>query len=139
MDTVEPQPEKSVVLTKLQWREYEVQIDLYKHYMDIVLKANAFFYFVAGSILSFYFLNYDKPFVRYALLLPVFISFVLGVIFFYGASRWQRVVRMIREGAESLELVKAPDIQLLFILLRISSAIFFVVGGSMLALFLRPL
>jgi hypothetical protein len=140
METTEPQTEKSVVPTRLlQWREYEVQIDLYKHYMDISLKANAFFYVVAGGILSFYFINYEKPFVRYALLLPTLMSFVIGVIFFYGASKWERVVKMIKGAVESLELVKSPDIQLLYILLRFSGAIIFAVGISTLILFLKPL
>jgi hypothetical protein len=140
MEKVKSQTEQSVTsVHKLQWREYEVQIDLYKYYMDMCLKVNAFFYVIAGGILSFYFLNYTRPFVRYSLLLPILISFVLGGVFFYGASKWERVVRMIREGVNGLELVKAPDIQILYILLRVSGIIFFVVGIAMLVLFLRPL
>ncbi len=124
---------------KLQWREYEVQIDLYKHYMDMLMKVNAFFYIITGGVLSFYFLNYGKPFVRYALLFPILISFVLGAIFFYGASKWGRVVKLIRGAIDSLDLVKAPDIQVLYFLLTASGIVSLVVGVSMFVLFSYPL
>jgi hypothetical protein len=124
---------------KLQWREYEVQVDLYKHYMDMLMKVNAFFYIITGGVLSFYFLNYGKPFVRYALLFPILISCVLGAMFFYGASKWGRVVKLIRGAIDTLDLVKAPDIQVLYFLLSASGIVFLGVGVSMFVLFLYPL
>jgi hypothetical protein len=140
MSQTQVPPEQPIPTTrKLQWREYEVQVDLYKHYMDMLMKVNAFFYIITGGILSFYFVNYGKPFVRYALLFPILMSFVLGATFFYAASRWKRVVKIMREALDSLDLVKAPDAQILYILLRTSALIFLVVGVSMCVLFLYPL
>ena len=34
------------------WDEYKLHIDLYKFYMDMALKANLFFYAIAGTILT---------------------------------------------------------------------------------------
>jgi hypothetical protein len=131
--------EQPIPTRKLQWREYAVQVDLYKHYMDMLMKVNAFFYIITGGILSFYFVNFGKPFVRYALLFPILMSFLLGAIFFYGASKWKIVVRIMREALESLDLVKAPDAQILYILLRSSAILFLMVGVSMCVLILYPL
>jgi hypothetical protein len=104
--------------------------------MDMLMKVNAFFYVITGGVMSFYFVNYGRPLVRYSLLLPILISFVLGAVFFYAAGKWKRVVKIMREALESLELVKAPDAQILYILLRTSALLFLVVGVSMCILFL---
>jgi len=132
-------PEQPIPTRKLQWREYEVQVDLYKHYMDMLMKVNAFFYIITGGILSFYFVNYGRPFVRFALLFPILMGFVLGAIFIYAASKWKIVVKIMREALESLDLVKAPDAQILYILLRTSAILFLIVGLSMCVLILKPL
>jgi hypothetical protein len=132
-------PEQPIPTRKLQWREYEVQVDLYKHYMDMLMKVNAFFYIITGGILSFYFVNYGRPFVRFALLFPILMGFVLGAIFIYAASKWKIVVKIMREALESLDLVKAPDAQILYILLRTSAILFLIVGLSMCFLILKPL
>lgn len=139
MNQTQAQSEQPLPTRKLQWREYEVQVDLYKHYMDMLMKVNAFFYIITGGILSFYFVNDGKPFVRYALLLPILMSFVLGAIFFYAASKWKRVVKIMREALETLDLVKVPDAQILYILLRTSAILFLVVGVSLCVLILYPL
>lgn len=139
MDPTQAPPVQPVPTRKLQWREYEVQVDLYKHYMDMLMKVNAFFYLITGGILSFYFVNFGKPFVRYALLFPILMSFVLGAVFFYGASKWKIVVKIMRDALESLDLVKAPDAQILYILLRTSAILFLIVGVSMCVLTLYQL
>jgi len=107
--------------------------------MDMLMKVNAFFYIITGGILSFYFVNYGRPFVRFALLFPILMGFVLGAIFIYAASKWKIVVKIMREALESLDLVKAPDAQILYILLRTSAILFLIVGLSMCFLILKPL
>ena len=139
MNQAQVPPEQPGPTRKLQWREYEVQVDLYKHYMDMLMKVNAFFYIITGGILSFYFVNYGRPFVRFALLFPILMGFVLGAIFIYAASKWKIVVKIMREALESLDLVKAPDAQILYILLRTSAILFLIVGLSMCFLILKPL
>lgn len=38
---------------ELLWRQYNLWLDLYKFHLDLVLKANAFFYLITGGILTF--------------------------------------------------------------------------------------
>ena len=37
------------------WKEYHIYMDLYKHWMDITLRYNAFYYATTGVILGFFF------------------------------------------------------------------------------------
>jgi hypothetical protein len=42
---------------ELLWRQYALSVDLYKFYMDLVVKFNVFYYAVTGAILSFFLLT----------------------------------------------------------------------------------
>src|SRR6185436_12214741 len=70
---------------EMLWRQYNLQIELYKYYLDLSIKANSFFYFITGSILAFYFANSTLPLIKYSLLLPMIMSVAFGGIFFYGS------------------------------------------------------
>ena len=39
----------------LLWKRYEIEIDLYKHYLELTVKFNVFYYAATGGILSLYF------------------------------------------------------------------------------------
>ncbi|MFL6212083.1 MAG: hypothetical protein ACJ74W_24770 [Pyrinomonadaceae bacterium] len=66
---------------ELLWKQYELHTDLYKHYLELILKFNAFYYAVTGAIISFYFTKSDIPLIKYALLFPILMSVVFGVLF----------------------------------------------------------
>jgi hypothetical protein len=70
----------------LLWKQYALHVDLYKFYMDLTLKANVFFYGITGGILAYFFNNAAQPMMRYALLLPIAMSFTLAGVFLYGAA-----------------------------------------------------
>ncbi len=70
---------------QLLWNRYEMHIDLYKKYMDIVLKINLFYYGITGALLSFYFTkNGNGSTIEYSLLLPIFFSGALIALFFFA-------------------------------------------------------
>jgi hypothetical protein len=73
---------------ELLWKQYELHLDLYKHYLELALKFNIFYYAVTGAVLSFYFSNAaDVGMKRYLLLVfPVLLSFGFGGFFIYAAS-----------------------------------------------------
>jgi hypothetical protein len=52
------QPPPSEV--ELLWRQYELQVELYKQYLDLVLRFNVFYYAITGGILSFFFSREQK-------------------------------------------------------------------------------
>jgi hypothetical protein len=119
----------------LLWKQYELETNLFKHYLELILKFNAFYYVVTGAILSFYFTKADVPLVRYALLFPVLMSIVFGVLFGYGVFL-NRVTRAdIFKIRDELRLEVAPEVNVLGALLAMSATLMFVVAGVLLWFF----
>lgn len=117
-----------------RWKEYTLHIDLYKYYLDLGLKANLFFYVITGTILGFYLTHPEVRYKKVSLLLPILLSLALGGIFIHGAILWIRVSRIIRETRRELNIKKAPDINLMTVLLIVFGFITLIVGVSMVLL-----
>ena len=116
------------------WKQYEIQIDLYKHYLKLTIEINVFYYAITGAILSYYFSHKADPEVRFALLLPIAMSVLLALFFIYGAIL-NRVTReeMFRVR-DALGLEVAPEFAVLSWLLAIFSLLMIVVAASLFAL-----
>jgi hypothetical protein len=77
--------------SELLWREYQMSVDLYKFYRDIVVKIILAYYAITGTILSFYFAHQDEKLARWVLILPSLVSFALTGLFIWGAKLWEIV------------------------------------------------
>jgi len=127
-----PQEDKDIL-----WKQYQMHIDLYKHYLELTLKFNVFFYAVTGGILSFYFATKDPgALIRYSLLFPMIMSAGFGGIFFYAAYLIAPVRAELFKIRDALGLATAPDYQILAILLRLSAALLGVVVVALIILFI---
>lgn len=62
-----------------------MHVDLFKHYLELTLKVNIFYYAITGAILSFYFSRPDPLVLRWALVFPFIMSVVLAIAACYGA------------------------------------------------------
>lgn len=71
---------------ELLWRQYNLNAELYKHYLKIVLEFNAFYYAITGAIVSYFFAHADLPMMRYALWLPLVMSVSFAGLLMYGAG-----------------------------------------------------
>jgi hypothetical protein len=112
----------------LLWKQYELQVELYKKYLELVLKFNIFYYAATGALISYYFSKSDIALMKYALLLPVLMSFGFAALFSYGA--WAQAVSReeIFNLRDALGLESAPETRVLQVLLCISAALMAVVG-----------
>lgn len=123
---------------ELLWNEYKQQVDLYKFYLELTIKTNTFYYAITGAILSFYFASSGKPNMQYSLLLPLLMSILLAILFFYGAyankiSR-QNVINIV----SALNLQAFPELNILSYFLNIFGAVMVVVALSLFAILLCP-
>lgn len=116
------------------WKEYELHIELYKYYLDMGLKANLFFYFITGGILGIYLQNPARRMMKFSLLLPVLVSLAFGGVFIHGAFLWMRISDVIKEIRRELKLKRAPDINLMSLLLIVFGTIFLIIGFSIVLL-----
>lgn len=117
------------------WKQYQLHVDLYKHYLELALKFNMFYYAVTGAILSFYFSKSDVSLIKYSLLFPIVMSVGFGLFFFYGASLVEVVRRDIFAIRDALGLYSAPEVRILAVLLRLSAILFSFVAVCLLGLF----
>jgi hypothetical protein len=118
------------------WNQYILWIELYKYYLDSAFKANVFFYAITGGILTFYFSNPQKQYVKYALLLPTLISGSFFYIAIYGINKFEITKKEVASLAKQLAIKVYPDLNVLIIVLWIFAITFFIVGTSMVFLIL---
>lgn len=117
---------------EILWKQYALHVDLYKFYLDISVKVNAFYYAVTGSILAYHFQNASNHFARLALLLPIAFSFAIGMVFLYGASQLGVVRRELFSIRDRLGLDTAPEMMVLIVFLSVFGFIALGTGGALL-------
>ena len=118
------------------WKQYALHVDLYKFYLDLVVKINAFYYVITGSILTYYFQHTTDGLARCALLLPMLFSFGIGGIFFWGAFQLRHTRDEVFAIRDRIGLDTAPELQTLVIFLWVFGAIILLVGFSLAGLLL---
>ncbi len=65
----------------IRWKQYALFVDVFKHYLDLVLKFNIFYYAATGAFMSFY-LSHNTLFaMRYSLLFMATLSLGFAVFF----------------------------------------------------------
>ena len=101
------------------WRQYSMQVDLYKHYLKILIEFNVFYYAITGAILSYYLTHASAPLIKYSLLLPLAMSVLFTGFFIYGAILMNITRHEIFQIRDQLGFESAPDLQVLSLLLRI--------------------
>jgi hypothetical protein len=121
-----PQPTPEILL-----RQYEIHADLFKAYLDLVMKANGFYYVITGAILAFFAANRAESAAKLALVLPLALSVGLSVLAFYAVGR----ARIMRDEFDrivgALGLKVLPEVRILSALLLISAS-----GALIVALFI---
>ncbi len=122
---------------ELLWKQYALHVDLYKHYLDLVLKFNIFYYASTGAILSFYFSKTDVGLIKFSLLFPIMASVCFGVLFLYGANALRVTRQEMFDIRDKLDLDTAPEFNVLGGLLLASALLMFGVAGVILWLFLN--
>lgn len=88
--------------TELLWRHYALHVDLYKHYLDLIVKYSIFHYGITGGILSFFFSQSQKTVLRYSLILPMVMSLFFFFLAYYSADQITRFVREFRQIRDKL-------------------------------------
>ncbi len=116
---------------ELLWKQYNLNVDLYRSYLELVIKINIFYYAVTGAILSYYFAHSKEALVKWSLLLPLVMSVALGVFFLIGACLARVPRKETFKIRDALGLLAAPEIGVLIILLAIFAVLMFLVAGGL--------
>lgn len=114
--------------TDLLWKQYALQVDLYKFYLDLAVKVNVFYYAITGSILACYFKGTTDSVTRHGLLLPIAFSIGLGTLFSYGASQLLVVREEVFSIRDDLGLETAPEMMVLIVFLKVIGLVLLLSG-----------
>lgn len=103
-------------------KRYEVVIDLYKHYNEVLLKGSAFIYAVISSLVVFYLTNQDVDNIIALKYLAIFTAGISSVLFLFSSLLINNVGREIDSVAGELELNFSPSVGPLNLFLKINAA-----------------
>lgn len=118
------------------WKQYTLNINLFKYYLNVVIQVNLFFYAITGGILSFFFSQPQKEVVRYSLVLPMIMSLFLACMTIFGAVQNRNIEDEIKRISGELNLSVYPDVRVLTYVLITCAVFFFIVLLGLLILFI---
>ncbi|MEK6589924.1 MAG: hypothetical protein AABZ11_04520 [Nitrospinota bacterium] len=121
---------------ELMWKQYQLNVDLYRSYLELVLKINLFYYAITGAIVSFYFAHESESLVRFSLVLPLVMSVAFSGFFVYGAILSRHTRTEIFKIRDALGFQTAPEVRVLIVFLWIFAVIFALVAAMLLWLVL---
>jgi hypothetical protein len=121
---------------ELLWKQYCQHVDLYKFYIDVTIKLNAFHYAITGAILSVYLAKvHEEPLIKWSLALPIFLSVFLAMLFAWGTKPLGLMQKDLFKKSEDLGLKAAPELGVLrFLLCIFTGAHFLTALGLVIAL-----
>ena len=115
----------------LTWKSYEMDMDLYKFYLDMALKMAVFVFAITGGIVSYYVANAaSQPWTRVSLALPLLMNVTFGLIYWRGIWRSQSLVEGNRNRANKLG-IPTLDLESLPWLLKVLTLLFLLVSLSL--------
>ena len=126
-----PRPAPS---SDILWKQYDLQVGLYKGYLELLLKFNVFYYAATGALVSYYFSKPDIPWMKYSLCFPVLMSLGFATLFIYGASKTHVVRQELFDIRDKLGLDTAPEYKVLYVFLWVSAILMLIVAICLLVM-----
>ena len=117
---------------EINWKDFEMSVNLHKNYLDLVVKLNLFYYAITGAILSFHFTNEIQSVSVIALILPILMSLLLGFFLIYASKLAWNLRGNIKKRAKKLNLQVYPEGIVLVIVCIIFGVIMLTVGLGLL-------
>jgi phosphotransferase system glucose/maltose/N-acetylglucosamine-specific IIC component len=118
---------------KERWEEYKIHVDLFKYYLDLILRTNIAVFAILGAILTYYFKNKgENKQLKKALLLPIILTLSLGGFYLYSACLWGNVSTTVNHLRESLGIFATPYVHILSVLLLLFGFVFLGIGDTLL-------
>jgi len=119
------------------WKQLEMHVALYRHYLELVLKFNAFYYAATGALLSFYLTRPDRHLLKYALIFLLLMSVVLAGFFTYAGMRQRFSRKVVVELTRQMGMTNWPEVNVLTVLLFVSAGLLVLVSIGLGVLFCR--
>jgi hypothetical protein len=122
---------------ELLWRQFELHVGLYKHYLELTFKANAAYYAITGAIVSYVLAHRADGMSRAGLFIPVVLGVGLALLFLYGAIMLRHTRDEMISIRDELRLQTIPELRVLALLLWLSAFGFLVVSGGVILIWCK--
>ncbi|MBI3609535.1 MAG: hypothetical protein HY204_02400 [Nitrospirae bacterium] len=119
---------------ELLWRQFELHVGLYKHYLELTLKMNAAYYAITGAIVSYVLAHREDGMSRAGLFIPLVLGVGLVGLFIYGAVMLRYTRQEMISIRDELGLKTIPELNVLTVLLWLSAGGFIVVSAGVIFL-----
>jgi hypothetical protein len=114
--------------SELLWRQFELHVGLYKHYLELTLKMNAAYYAITGAIVTYVLAHRTDGMSRAGLFIPVVLGVGLVLLFAYGAVMLRYTRDEMISIRDELRLQTIHELRVLSLLLWLSAIGFLVVS-----------
>ena len=104
-------------------KQYEILVDLYKHYNDVLLKGVAFVYTIVSGLTAFYIAHSEQAYAHALLVLACLASVLSSFLFIMSRALLTNLQHELREVAERLGLTSYPSVKVLSFFLLVNSII----------------
>lgn len=113
-------------------KKYEILVNLYKHYNDILLKGMGFAYAIISGLGTFYVAHSEKPYAKSVLVLSCIAALLSSYIFLMCRSLLSNLELEFKKTSDDLELTAYPSIKPLSLFLLVNAIVMLslVVAGT---------
>lgn len=94
---------------ELLWRKFAQDVDLYKFYLEISVKAALFAFGITGALASYFFSTEAKDVVVYSLIFPLILNLGFFILFRASVKASTEMMRVHERMAQQIEGVDAYD------------------------------
>ena len=122
---------------EIAWRELEKDIELYKFYLDLIVKSAIFVFGITGGVISYYFANESKPLVLYSLIVPLLMNSGFFVIYIFSVNFAETLRNSHYLVCEKAGVLIPYEMSPLPSILRLLSLMYGLSGGSMLLFLIK--
>ncbi len=123
----------------LIWQQLEKDLDLYKFYLELILKAAVFVFGITGALVSYFLTHKGKPLMVYSLLLPIVMNFGFFLLCILGIPLAETMRMEHSRICKEAEITLPYELGPLPGMLRIFSAIYGLTTGGLIGLFILSL
>ena len=111
--------------------------DVYKFYMEFVLKSGIFMFGITGGIVSYYLAHSEKEFMQYSLILPILFNLAFCLICFGGLGAAKELIEDQNRLADKADLMMPYEMAPLKYLLVTFGIVYGILSIGLGVLFVR--
>lgn len=123
---------------ELSWKEISAGIDLYKFYIELLIKTSTFLFLISGGMVAYFLAHSENPALKYSLFLPIIMNSGFVAICLYSVSSIKLLIKDFEDTCNELDWENPYELKPLLYFLWIFSISYVLVVIGLLSLLIFP-